>query len=188
MAAFISVSRDESAQRLRTIEAILRALGVGFDRRGDSIELRDRPIVFKTYTASIAGVEGFTAICVIGDELAKWRDHETGANPAREVVASVRPTVATQPTARIFLSSSAFSTVDFHYDTFERGDAAHQCVAAATTWEANPTIGEADTHGLEPDDRVWAREYNNIPQSAISAAYELAVLDRAFRPRDPPGC
>jgi hypothetical protein len=93
----VSVSRDEAAQRLRTIKAILDALGVKYRPIDCGIELEARPIAFKVFTASISGVVGGTWFCGIGDELARWRDADTGANPATEVLGSLRPTMAGQP-------------------------------------------------------------------------------------------
>jgi hypothetical protein len=180
----VSTSRDEAAARLRTIEAILTALEVPHRKTGEAIELEREdgaPVAFKVYAASIAGVSGFTAICAICDEVAKWQDRDTGSNPATEVLASLRPTMATQPNARLFLSSSPLSTLDAHYQAFERGDTDTQCVAYAPTWEANPTITEPATRALEPDNRVWLREYKAIPQSACSAAFDATAIDHAFR-------
>ena len=75
--------------------AVLDALGIKHRPIDGGVELVDRPIAFKVYTASIAWVSGFTCIRAIADEAAKWRDADTGANPAREVLASLRPTMAT---------------------------------------------------------------------------------------------
>lgn len=179
----VSTSRDEAAARLRTIEAVLRALGVDFRKAGEAIELqRDdgAPVAFKVFAASVAGVSGFTAIAAICDEVAKWADKDTGANPAKEVLGSLRPTMATQPRARLFLSSSPLSTLDAHYDAFEQGETSEQCVAYAPTWIANPSISEQDTRALEADARVWAREYRAIPQAAIAAAFDPDDVDRAM--------
>src|SRR5262245_62080077 len=65
---FGSVDRDEAAARLRTIAAILHALGVAFDERGDEIELRDRRLVFRVVTCSVRGTVGFTSVAVFADE------------------------------------------------------------------------------------------------------------------------
>lgn len=97
--AFVSVDRDEAGARLRTIGDILRALGVAFDPSGDEIELRDRRLVFRVVTCSIRGTVGFTSVAVFGDEVARWESRDTAANPAREVMASLRPTMATIPLA-----------------------------------------------------------------------------------------
>lgn len=185
VAAFVSTSRGESGERLRTIEAILEAIGVEHRRASDGggtayLEVVGRRLAFKTYVATIAGVSGFTAVVVIGDEVAKWRDADSGANPATEVLASVRPTMATQPNARIVLSSSPLSTLDAHYDAFEAGDDDFQIVAQAPTWEANPTVTEADTHTLEKDPRVRAREYGAIPQAAAQGAFSTEEVYPAW--------
>lgn len=181
--AFVSISRDEAAQRLKTIAAILSALRVPFDQRGDAIELRDRPAVFKVFTCSIAGVSGFTSILVVGDEAAKWRNADDSANPAKEVVGTLKPTMATQPRARMILSSSPLGLTDHHAELFDRGDTADQLTAYAPSWVANPTITEAGTRDLEPDQRVWSREYLAQPQAGVLSAFDAASVDAAFTAR-----
>ena len=185
--AIVSTTRDEAANRLATIEAILRAIGVAFRRSGDTIDATSlatkHPIRFKTFTASVSGVVGFTAICVICDEVARWRDVDTGTNPAKQVLASIRPTMATQPEARIVLSSSPLSILDAHYDAYEAGESVFQATAYAPTWVANPTLSEADTRQLEPDDTVWRREYLAVPSaevdSSLLTAAEVQAATRA---------
>lgn len=179
--AIISVNRDEASQRLRTIKAILDALALPWKPIDGGIELVGRPIVFKVFSATIGGVSGFTAILVVADEVSKWRNSDGSANPADEVLASVRPTMATQPNARIVLSSSAMGTEDAHATAFEQGDTPFQCVAFAESWIANPSITEADTHALEPDHTTWAREYACIPQAGGVGALDVEALKRCVR-------
>src|SRR6185295_8130892 len=103
----ISTRREEAAERIATVKAILDALSVKYVPWGEhGVKLVDRPVGFRVYTASIAGVSGFTGIFVFADEVAKWKDSDTGQNPATEVLRSVRPTMLTQPNSRIILSSS----------------------------------------------------------------------------------
>jgi hypothetical protein len=178
--AFISVSRDESSKRIRTITAILDTLRVDYTRRDTTIELANKPIAFATFAASIAGVSGPTCIAVICDEVAKWRDSDTGANPATEVLASVRPTTATMPNARMFLSSSPLGNLDAHAEAFAQGDTARQTTAFAETWLANPSVTEEQTHALEPDERVWKREFAAVPQGSTSDAFNADAVDQLF--------
>lgn len=186
--AIISTDRGEALGRLRTIEAILDALGIAWKPcRAPKIgvELVDRRIEFRVFTASIAGVSGFTAIFVLCDEVAKWRDSDTGVNPASEVLASVRPTMLTQPDARIVLSSSPMGRLDAHYDAYENGDDDFQIVAHAPSWVANPSVTEEDTHKLEPDESTWMREYAAIPQAEAEMSLLTEFLvDRMTRPLD----
>lgn len=189
--AVVSARRGDALERLRTIAAILDALGVTYVPKGDTIEIPGRRVMFSVYTASISGVSGFTGIFLILDEVAKWKDNDTGVNPANEVIKSIRPTIATQPKARIVLSSSPMGYLDAHADAFQEGETLLQTTAHATTWEANPTVSEADTRLLEDDPVVWAREYAAIPQAeAETSLLSEAQLIRLTRlgtsvPKDP---
>src|SRR5690606_17811569 len=70
---------------------------------------------------------------------------------------------------------------DYHAQLVERGDSDGQIVSAAPTWVANPSLTEADTRALEPDPRVWSREYGNEPSEAISAALPGEAITAAQR-------
>lgn len=173
--AIVSTDKAEALGRLHTIEKILEALDVPFEPSKSpklGVKLKGRNVEFRVFAATIKGVSGFTGIFVICDELAKWRDADTGVNPATTVLASVRPTMATQPNARAALISSPMGRFDAHFDAFEEGETERQVVAHAPTWVANPTITEAQTHRDEPDEATHAREYGAIPQ----AGGELSLL------------
>jgi hypothetical protein len=182
--AFVSANTTEARARLRTIEKILDAMKVSFSKTKDEIVLTKQPIAFRIFAATVSGVVGFTSVGIIGDELSRWRDESSGVNPAAEVLASIRPTMATQPSARIILSSSPLSTSDAHYTAFELGDTEFQQVAGAPSWFANPTLTEEATHALEPDARVWRREYLAVPQNAELSAFDSNAVERAFTPRE----
>ncbi|HEX2669669.1 MAG TPA: hypothetical protein VHM25_02300, partial [Polyangiaceae bacterium] len=177
---FLSTDRDEASSRLRTIRDILRVLDVKFDEPGEEVELRDTPLVFKVVTASIKGTVGFTAIAVFADEMARWESRDTAANPAQEVLGSLRPTMATQPLAFEVLSSSPWRSDDHHAQLFEAGETSHQIASYAPTWIANPTITEEQTRQIEPDERVWAREYAAEPGTTITVALDIADVTAAI--------
>jgi hypothetical protein len=183
--AIVSARRPDALERLRTIAAILDAIGMKYEERGDSLYLASKRVVFTVFTASIAGVSGFTGIFILLDEVAKWRDSDTGANPAQQVIVSIRPTIATQPEARIAIISSPMGLLDAHADAFALGDTALQTTAYAATWDANPTVSEEYTRTLEPDEMVWQREYKAIPQAenelSLLTDHALSKLVRALR-------
>jgi hypothetical protein len=177
---FVSVSSAEASGRLRTIRAILTTLGVRFDERGDEIEVelrnrdRDRRLVFRVVACSIKGTVGFTSVAVFADEMARWESRDNAANPAREVMASLRPTMATQAHAFEVCSSSPWGVDDLHAKLFDEGDNEHQVISYAPTWVANPdpTVAEERTRELEPDPRIWAREYLAEPGVTLTAALD----------------
>jgi len=173
--AFVSVDRGEAAGRLRTIRAILDALGVTYAERGDEIALASVPLVFRVVTCSIQAGAGFTCVLYIGDEVSRWPSDEGAANPAEEVLAALRPTMATQPTAFEVVCSSPRTKDDYHAQLVAKGDDDHQVVSIGTTWECNPTLTEADCRALEPDARAFRREYAAEPADAVSAAFPDGV-------------
>ena len=178
---FVSVNRDESAMRLRTIAALLTALGLPFDQRNDEVELLgERRVLFRTAACTTTSVVGFTSIAVFCDEAARWESRDTASNPAQEVVASLAPTLATQEHGFMVLCSSPWSTDDFHAQLFDAGDDDHQITSFAETWIANPTISETRTHELEPDLRVWQREYAAMPGATLSNALDAQDVNACF--------
>lgn len=184
----ISTRLGEAGKRLATIEAILAILKVptsvlGKNRTGIRISSQDgKPVAFELFAATVAGVSGFTGICALCDEVAKWKDEDTGSNPATEVMRSLRPTMATtKDTAKLFMVSSPFSTLDAHFEAMKEGDTIRQLVAEAPTWVANPTITEADTYELEPDEATRLREYGAIPMSGgESFFFDHGTVDAAL--------
>jgi hypothetical protein len=193
--AIVSVKMSEAEERLRTIAAILQAIGmrpdVDYIQRADEIEIVGKRAVFRVFSATRGASVGFTSIGLFCDELAIWRNDATGANPAREILAWLRPTMATQPRAKMFLSSSPFSTLDAHHEMFELGQTEAQVVAFATSFTANPSLDEAATHVDEPDHLEWQRQYMAVPMSAGSdsffdpAAIAAATDPALFLPLSP---
>lgn len=182
--AFVSASKAEAGQRLRQIAEMLRALGVAFDQSGDEIVIPELRRGVRVFAATVGAVSGFRCFGFCADELAKWTSADSAANPAPEVIASLRAMCVTHPGAREFLISSPLGLTDFHAQAFDRGDSEQQVVAFAPTWIANPSVTEAHTRDLEPDERIWAREYAAQPQAGALAVFTPAAIERAFsRPR-----
>jgi hypothetical protein len=178
--AFVSKSKDEAAQRLLLLESFLRALGIGFDTKGDEIALRSSPRGFRVFACNIGAVSGFRCFGYSADELAKW--NVEGVNPSAEVCASLNAMTITHPGARRLLISSPLGATDYHAESFDRGDTPNQVTAYAPSWVANPDgIAEAQTRAAEPNERVWRREYLAIPQAGISSVWTVDEVERAMR-------
>ncbi len=176
--AFLSVSKDEATERLRAIGKKLTMLGEKFEQRGDELELTSRPCVLRVFACTIRAV-GFTAILVIADECARWESRDDHSNPAGDVVGSLKPTLATMPFGFMVLSSSPWTVDDFHAEQFDRGDTADQISSFAPSWLANPTLTEAGTRSLEPDERTWSREYAAIPSTAAAPVFQTEWIKAA---------
>ncbi|HVY26946.1 MAG TPA: hypothetical protein VHB79_10350 [Polyangiaceae bacterium] len=55
-----------------------------------------------------------------------------------------------------------------------------QIVAVAPSWVANTSLTEEQTRRLEPDERIWRREYAAIPQALLSSAFDPDAVSRAL--------
>lgn len=179
--AFVSVKLDEAAKRLRGIKAILDVLGEPYAERGDTIELKSRSAIFAVVAANFRTNVGDTVAYAWLDEVSRWRDSETGANPASEVVGSLAPALATLPDAKLILVSSPLSKDDYHAKCFDQGETDAQCVSFGATWEINTSLTEQQTHELEPDHKTWRREYAGIPAEGASPAFEREHVLRCMR-------
>ncbi len=161
--AIISVKKGDALDRLTMIRAILDALEVRYEPIDGGVRLSSLPIAFRVYAANFRTSVGFNCIALVGDEMSRWRDEEGSKNPAREVMASCRPALLTQPNGHEFCISAPFADLDHHYDLCELGDTHQQAYAWAPSWIANDTITEADCRAQEPDEATFQREYGAIP-------------------------
>jgi phage terminase large subunit-like protein len=65
-------------------------------------------VTIEVATASFRSVRGFTLVAALLDELAFWQS-EDSANPDTEVLAAIRPGMATIPNAMLLAASSPYA-------------------------------------------------------------------------------
>ena len=177
---FIHVSENvpEASKTLAVLQQYLRLLQIPFRAVGDTIELDDMPRGFRVLACRVGAVSGFRCIGWTADECAKWSND--GVDPSSEVIGSIRAMTVTHKTARSRLLSSPLAMLGFFYETWAKGDTDHQVAGQAPTWIANPGVTEEQTRELEPDERVWRREYKAEPQASVLAVFEASAVDRAI--------
>lgn len=169
--AIISASLPQAKDRIQTCGRVLSVLEVPHKQTAEQIVLADRNAGIRVFAATLKGVVSFTALGVLCDEVARWQDPDTGANPATEVLSSLRPTMMTMKSAQMWLVSSPWSTLDVHHKMFKDGNTKAQRVFHGSTWEMNPDVSEAETHALEPDFASWQREYAAVPMASDEAKF-----------------
>lgn len=183
--AFLSVRRGEAAKRLHGVRAILDALGEPYHPVDGGIALANHPAVFQVVTANYRTNVGDTVAFAWLDEVARWIDTDSSTNPAKEVVASLAPALATLPDARMWLVSSPLGQIDFHARSFEDERNFRDQFA---TWMATPLLTESDCRAMEPDPVTFDREYAAIPSEDITEQWFGDAVDIAVdRGRSGPG-
>jgi hypothetical protein len=182
----------------------LRRLILG-EPRSDEVDLTNG-ITISVWPCNFRSIRGISIVCAICDEIAFWRDVDTGANPASEVLKAIRPAMATFPTAKLVKITSPYAKQGVVWDDFQarhkRDDLLVWRLDSATM---NPSL-DRDFLAAEErrDPEFFAREYlaqfwesasGFLPPEMVDAAivpgrYELtpqpdsfmtASLDSAFR-------
>jgi hypothetical protein len=151
----------------------------------DELILTNR-ITIEIQTASFRSVRGFTVIAVLADEIAFWRSDETAANPDGEIIAAVRPAMATVPGAMFLAASSPYARRGELYQAHRRyhgQDGAPVLVWQAETRTMNPTVPQAFIdEELERDGARAAAEYLAQFRSDIESFISREVVDAAVTP------
>lgn len=105
-------------------------------------EFYDVPVRIEVFTASFRTVRSYTVGGFLGDECAYWRTKDDSANPDREIIRAVRPTMATIPRAKLMLLSSPYFQDGVLWDHFDNRwgrDISKTLVWKAPTTYMNPT-------------------------------------------------
>ncbi len=173
---WLSVDLREASSRLAQLRAMLDAIGARYEARGDEIALVDRAVTFRVYPASFRAVVGFSALAVFADEVSRWRDSESGANPAASVVSSIAPTLATTRGVLI-LASAPWSDSDFHAEQFDLGTTSEQMTGHAASWEANDTLDRTELRRLCATERDFLRDFGAVPSGEVSNPFEPGEVD-----------
>jgi hypothetical protein len=127
-------------------------------------------------------VRGISVVCAICDELAFWSHEETSANPENEVMAALRPAMATFPDAKLIKISTPYRKEGILWNDFQERNNRRHLVWHASTQEMNPTIS-ADffEEAREQDgEEYYRREYLAEFTDSIAGWMPRELLDRAI--------
>jgi hypothetical protein len=130
----------------------------------DSIELSNG-ITLEIHTSSFRAVRGYTVVAALCDEIAFWPTGEEAANPDAEILAAVRPAMATVPGALLLCFSSPYARRGELWTAYERHFGQD---------DSDVIVWQADTRTMNPsvDPRVIEAAYRD---DAIAAAAEYGA-------------
>lgn len=134
--------------------------------------------------ASYRGVRGYTLVAAILEELAFYRSDES-ANPDKEIVAAIRPALATCPESILIGLSTPYSKAGHLYDMYKRyyGKADGPLVLVAPSRLMNPTLDKRMIERAVAEDPQAARaEWEAIFRDDISAFINLEAVEAAVVP------
>ena len=126
-------------------------------------------VTIEVATASHRTTRGYAVVAALCDEIAHWHAKEHSASSDREIVAALRPGMATIPTAMLLAASSPNAARGVLFDAFRRhfgpdGD------PTTLVWRAphhgdesnGPAASNRRSNGAGPDQRR-RRIYGRVP-------------------------
>ena len=188
----VAADRRQARQVLRYVRGLLAVPVLKQEMvndTADAIEL-SRSTVIEVVTASHA-VRGFSCAAALADELAFWPS-EDSATPDVEIIAALRPALATIPGSMLICASSPYARRGALWDAYRRyfgQDDANVLVWRAPTLVMNPSVPRRVVdEAFESDPISAAAEYGAefrtdvetfVSREAVEACVALGVRERA---------
>jgi hypothetical protein len=136
-------------------------------------------VTIEIQTASFRAVRGYTVVGAVLDEVAFW-PVEDAANPDKEILAALRPAMATQPDALLLALSSPYARRGELYRTWRDhyGKESDVLVIQAATRALNPAVDESVIARAYEEDEVSASaEYGAQFRRDIEGFVSREVVD-----------
>ena len=155
------------------------------------VDLTNR-ITIEVHTCSFRTVRGYTIVAALLDEIAFWRSDEDSSNPDTEVVAAVRPAMATIPNAILLCASSPYARKGVLWEAYQRhfGKTGQTLVWNAPTRTMNPSVTQSYIDAEFEKDPISAAaefgaEFRTDIEAYVSREAVEAVTDWSVHERGP---
>jgi hypothetical protein len=143
----------------------------------NGVDIECRPASFRT-------IRGVTAVAIVADEIAYWRNDETSRNPDKEILDAARPALATTG-GMLFAISSPYAKRGELWSTFKRDFGASGdrliLVAKGESRTFNPTLPQRVVDRAYERDAASARaEFGGEFRDDVAGFLELALVEAAI--------
>jgi hypothetical protein len=189
----IAADRKQARVILRYIRALLAIPALAKLVENDTAESIDLApnVTIEVGTASHRTIRGYSVAAALCDEVAFWPSEES-VTPDIEILAALRPAMATIPNAMLLCASSPYARRGALFEAFKRyfgGDDRSVLVWKAPTRVMNATVPQRlIDEAFERDPSNAAAEYGAefrtdiesfINRDAVEACIEVGVFERA---------
>jgi len=130
---------------------------------------------------SFRSVRGYTLVAVLADEVAFWRSEES-ANPDSEILAAVRPGLATIPGSLLLCISSPYARRGMLWQMYERHfgkDDSRVLIWQANTKSMNLSLPNSVIDEAYEEDEA-AAEYGGSSAGMLSLSFRVRFLIHAL--------
>ncbi len=181
----IATDRKQARVIMRYLTALLThvpMLAAMIERQdSESIDLNNR-VSIEITTASYRTIRGYTVVAALCDEIAFWRS-EDSANPAEEILAALRPAMATIPGSLLIGLGTPYKRSGPLYDAYRLhyGQDSPVLVIQADTRTMNPSVPQSVIdRATELDPVAASAEYLAQFRSDVGSFLDSDVIERAI--------
>jgi hypothetical protein len=138
-------------------------------------------VTIEIQAASFRSTRGYTLVAALCDEIAFWRSDES-ANPDREILAALRPAMATIPGAMLLCASSPYARRGALWDAYRKhfGKDGSILVWKAPTRTMNPSVPQrVIDEAIEAGPSSAAAEYMAEFRTDVESFISREVADAA---------
>jgi hypothetical protein len=184
----IAADRRQARVLMRYVAGLLDSIpmlsGLIQRRTAEAIHLSNR-ISIEIHTASFRSTRGYTIVVALCDEIAFWRSEES-ANPDGEIVAALRPGMATVPGALLVCISSPYARRGAMWDAYAKHvgqDNDPVLVWQADTRSMNPTVDPAVVSAAyAADEAAASAEYGALFRRDIESFVSREAVEACVVP------
>jgi len=158
------------------------------------IDLTKR-VTIEIHAANFRSVRGYSIVAALCDEAAFWRSDEGSANPDTEVLAALRPAMASIPGSMLLVASSPYARRGELWKAYRRhwGKDGRVLVWKAPTRTMNPTIPQEKIDAAYAEDAARAKaeygaEFRADIEAFVSREVVEACVETGSRERAPLKC
>jgi hypothetical protein len=146
----------------------------------EAFDLSDN-ISIEIQAASYRTVRGYTLVAALLDEVSIWRSDDS-ANPDKEILAAIKPAMATIPNAMLLCASSTYAKRGILWDAYRKhfGRDGNTLVWKAPTRTMNPSVPQSVVdEALEKDPAEASAEYLAEFRNDVETFISREVVDAA---------
>ena len=188
----LSEGRRQARVLVDYVGALLRSTPVLEERiireGAEALEVRglgDQTVRIEVHSSNYRSVRGYTLVCVVMDEIGYWHD-DTTANPDSEVVAAVRPAMASVSNALLVAISSPYARKGWLWQEHQRHygrNSRQSLIIQAGSLTLNPSLdGDFVNEQYRADRSRAAAEYGGEFRSDIESFINLDSLEANIVP------
>jgi hypothetical protein len=142
--------------------------------------------IIEVTTASFRSTRGYSVAAVLADEVAFWHDSDNAANPAQEIFAALRPSMATLPNSLLMVATTPHARRGIVYSTWRRHwaqDGDPILVWKAPTRAMNASVPQAVVdEAIELDPASAASEFGGEFRTDVETFITREVVDACTVP------